>query len=78
MRASELAVHHAPEPAGVHRAGGELPGGLHHHLRGGQQGEAGLLLVRGTSSSPLIGSLLMCYIAGPAEENVRREPGGWD
>ena len=35
MLASEPAVHHAPEPAGVHRPGGELSEGLHHHLRRG-------------------------------------------
>ena len=41
MLASDPAVHHAPEPAGVHRPGGELSGGLHHHLCRGQQGECG-------------------------------------
>ena len=55
MLALEPALHHAPEPTGVQRAGGELPGGLHHHLRRGQQGECGLSLVRGTTNSPLIG-----------------------
>ena len=37
--ASEPAVHHAPEPARVLRAGGELPGRTHHLLHRGQQGE---------------------------------------
>ena len=41
LLASEPAVHDAPEPAGVHRPGGELPGELHHHLRRGQQGQCG-------------------------------------
>lgn len=58
MLASEPAVHHAPQPAGVLRARGELPGRRHHLLRRGQQGECdmdSLSLVRRTNSSPLIG-----------------------
>ena len=44
--ASEPAVHHAPEPARVLRAGGELPGRRHHLLHRGQQGECHIMVSR--------------------------------
>ena len=47
MLVSEPAVHHAPEPAGVLRAWGELPGWGHHLLHRGQQGESDMWHVIG-------------------------------
>ena len=80
----------APEPAGVHRAGGELPGGLNHHLHHRQQGESGPLISQSLLMQPSHWSFTSNValslaarldsnedcVAGPAQENVWRKPGG--